>query len=58
MTGEHGFVFAGFLPSKATERQMAVQHLAQGDLGVRLNQFATTQVQAMLACSRDILCNY
>ena len=29
MTGDSGFVFAGFLPSKATERQLAVQHLAQ-----------------------------
>ncbi|MGV0958433.1 MAG: 16S rRNA (cytidine(1402)-2'-O)-methyltransferase [Limnohabitans sp.] len=29
MTGEDGFVFAGFLPSKAGERQQAVQALAQ-----------------------------
>lgn len=29
MTGDNGFVFAGFLPSKATERQQAVHHLAQ-----------------------------
>ena len=28
MTGQEGFVFAGFLPSKATERQHAVQKLA------------------------------
>ena len=28
MTGPNGFVFAGFLPSKATERQHAVQSLA------------------------------
>ena len=36
MTGDHGFVFAGFLPSKATERQMAVQHLAQESRAVVL----------------------
>ena len=29
MTGEHGFVFTGFLPSKSGERQQAVQALAQ-----------------------------
>ena len=29
MTGEGGFVFQGFLPSKATERERAVQALAQ-----------------------------
>ncbi len=29
MTGDSGFVFRGFLPSKATERQHAVQALAQ-----------------------------
>jgi 16S rRNA (cytidine1402-2'-O)-methyltransferase len=29
MTGENGFVFTGFLPSKAGERQQAVQALAQ-----------------------------
>ena len=29
MTGEDGFVFTGFLPSKAGERQHAVQALAQ-----------------------------
>ena len=29
MTGDSGFVFAGFLSSKATERQLAVQQLAQ-----------------------------
>jgi 16S rRNA (cytidine1402-2'-O)-methyltransferase len=29
MTGENGFVFTGFLPSKAGERQHAVQSLAQ-----------------------------
>ena len=28
MTGDNGFVFAGFLPSKAAERQQAVQALA------------------------------
>ena len=36
MTGDHGFVFAGFLPSKATERQMAVQQLAQESRAVVL----------------------
>jgi 16S rRNA (cytidine1402-2'-O)-methyltransferase len=36
MTGDHGFVFAGFLPSKATERQLAVQHLAQESRAVVL----------------------
>jgi len=29
MTGESGFIFQGFLPSKATERERAVQALAQ-----------------------------
>ncbi len=36
MTGEHGFVFMGFLPSKAGERQMAVQALAQESRAVVL----------------------
>ena len=36
MTGDNGFVFAGFLPSKATERQMAVQQLAQESRAVVL----------------------
>ena len=36
MTGDSGFVFAGFLSSKATERQMAVQHLAQESRAVVL----------------------
>ena len=36
MTGDNGFVFAGFLPSKATERQLAVQHLAQESRAVVL----------------------
>lgn len=36
MTGDSGFVFAGFLPSKATERQMAVQQLAQESRAVVL----------------------
>ncbi|MEY3613501.1 MAG: Ribosomal small subunit methyltransferase [Pseudomonadota bacterium] len=36
MTGDRGFVFAGFLPSKATERQLAVQLLAQESRAVVL----------------------
>ncbi len=36
MTGEHGFVFAGFLPSKSGERQQAVQALAQESRAVVL----------------------
>ena len=36
MTGDNGFVFAGFLPSKATERQLAVQQLAQESRAVVL----------------------
>lgn len=36
MTGDLGFVFAGFLPSKATERQLAVQRLAQESRAVVL----------------------
>ena len=36
MTGDSGFVFAGFLPSKATERQLAVQHLVQESRAVVL----------------------
>lgn len=36
MTGDGGFVFAGFLPSKATERQLAVQKLAQESRAVVL----------------------
>jgi 16S rRNA (cytidine1402-2'-O)-methyltransferase len=36
MTGDSGFVFAGFLSSKATERQLAVQKLAQESRAVVL----------------------
>ena len=36
MAGDAGFVFAGFLPSKATERQQAVQALAQESRAVVL----------------------
>jgi 16S rRNA (cytidine1402-2'-O)-methyltransferase len=36
MTGEQGFVFAGFLPSKSGERQQAVQALAQESRAVVL----------------------
>jgi 16S rRNA (cytidine1402-2'-O)-methyltransferase len=36
MTGEGGFVFAGFLPSKSGERQQAVQALAQENRAVVL----------------------
>ena len=36
MTGEQGFVFVGFLPSKAGERQQAVQALAQESRAVLL----------------------
>ena len=36
MTGENGFVFTGFLPSKAGERQHAVQALAQESRAVVL----------------------
>lgn len=36
MTGEHGFVFVGFLPSKAGERQQVVQALAQESRAVVL----------------------
>jgi 16S rRNA (cytidine1402-2'-O)-methyltransferase len=36
MTGEKGFVFAGFLPSKSGERQQAVQSLAQESRAVVL----------------------
>ncbi len=36
MTGDAGFVFAGFLPSKATERHQAVQALAQESRAVVL----------------------
>jgi 16S rRNA (cytidine1402-2'-O)-methyltransferase len=36
MTGDSGFVFAGFLSSKATERQLAVQLLAQESRAVVL----------------------
>ena len=36
MTGGNGFVFAGFLPSKAGERQQAVQALAQESRAVVL----------------------
>ncbi len=36
MTGDKGFVFAGFLPSKSGERQQAVQALAQDSRAVVL----------------------
>lgn len=36
MTGDNGFVFAGFLPSKSGERQQAVQALAQENRAVVL----------------------
>ena len=36
MTGERGFVFSGFLPSKSGERQQAVQALAQDSRAVVL----------------------
>ena len=36
MTGENGFVFTGFLPSKSGERQQAVQSLAQESRAVVL----------------------
>ena len=36
MTGEHGFVFAGFLPSKSGERQQAVLQLTQESRAVVL----------------------
>ena len=36
MTGDNGFVFAGFLPSKSAERQLAVQALAQESRAVVL----------------------
>ncbi len=36
MTGDSGFVFAGFLSSKATERQLAVHQLAQESRAVVL----------------------
>ena len=36
MTGDAGFVFAGFLPNKATERHQAVQALAQESRAVVL----------------------
>ena len=36
MTGDSGFVFSGFLSSKATERQLAVQKLAQESRAVVL----------------------
>ena len=46
MTGEHGFVFMGFLPSKAGERQMAVQALAQESRAVVLLE-APHRIEAM-----------
>lgn len=46
MTGEHGFVFMGFLPSKAGERQMAVQALAQENRAVVLLE-APHRIEAM-----------
>jgi 16S rRNA (cytidine1402-2'-O)-methyltransferase len=46
MTGEHGFVFRGFLPSKAGERQLAVQALAQENRAVVLLE-APHRIEAM-----------
>jgi 16S rRNA (cytidine1402-2'-O)-methyltransferase len=60
MTGDSGFVFAGFLPSKATERQLAVQHLAQESRAVVLLEAphrieALAQALAMLGQRRVTL---
>ena len=46
MTGEHGFVFMGFLPSKAGERQLAVQALAQESRAVVVLE-APHRIEAM-----------
>lgn len=46
MTGEQGFVFAGFLSSKAGERQQAVQALAQESRAVVLLE-APHRIQAL-----------
>ena len=48
MTGEHGFVFSGFLPSKAGERQQAVQALAQESRAVVLLE-APHRIEALAA---------
>ena len=60
MTGEHGFVFAGFLPSKSGERQQAVQALAQESRAVVLLEAphrieALAQALAMLGERRITL---
>ncbi len=46
MTGEHGFVFMGFLPNKAGERQLAVQALAQESRAVVVLE-APHRIEAM-----------
>jgi 16S rRNA (cytidine1402-2'-O)-methyltransferase len=46
MTGENGFVFTGFLPSKSGERQQAVQSLAQESRAVVLLE-APHRIQAL-----------
>ncbi len=61
MTGEHGFVFAGFLPSKSGERQQAVQALAQESRAVVLLEAphrieALAQALAVLGERRITLC--
>jgi 16S rRNA (cytidine1402-2'-O)-methyltransferase len=48
MTGDHGFVFSGFLPSKAGERQQAVQALAQESRAVVLLE-APHRIEALAA---------
>ncbi len=48
MTGEQGFVFSGFLPSKAGERQQAVQALAQESRAVVLLE-APHRIEALAA---------
>lgn len=60
MTGDSGFVFAGFLPSKATERQLAVQQLAQESRAVVLLEAphrieALAQALAVLGARRVTL---
>ena len=60
MTGEDGFVFAGFLPSKSGERQQAVQALAQESRAVVLLEAphrieALAQALAMLGERRITL---
>ena len=48
MTGEQGFVFVGFLPSKAGERQQAIQVLAQESRAVVLLE-APHRIEAVAA---------